>query len=55
MAESTNERQNKFVRKAGRTILVQVLDNSFSEDTFNDLSGLVSKHFTERSNYTFNF
>ena len=53
MTENTNEKQNKFVRKAGRTILVQVLDNSFSGDTFNDLSGLVSKHFTERSNSYF--
>lgn len=55
MAESTqvNLKQNNFVRKAGRTILVQLLDLSFDCELFKNLEGLQGYHLAEKSNSHF--
>ena len=44
--------KRSFVRKAGRTLLVKVLNGLFDVESMN-LEGLVNKHFTEKSNSYF--
>ena len=51
MSENQNQRKT-FVRKAGRTILVKVLNGDFKLENM-ELEGMVSNHFTEKSNSYF--
>jgi hypothetical protein len=47
-----NNQKKSFVRKAGRTLLVKVLNGEFDVESMN-LEGLVNQHFTEKSNSHF--
>lgn len=49
----TNQHKPRFVRKSGRTLLVQKLNENLDESIFENLEGLKSKHHTEKNNAYF--
>lgn len=49
---SEPKQKRSFVRKAGRTVLVKVLNGTFDLESMN-LEGLVNNHFTDKSNSYF--
>lgn len=54
MTESDTKSKRAFVRKSGKTLLVKILNtsNEFSIESLN-LTGLVNKYYTEKSNSYF--
>ena len=53
MSDTSQNSKQRFVRTAGRTLLVQQTNNSFDSNVLNSLEGLQSTHHTEKSNSYF--
>jgi len=53
MVETNQNSKPRFVRKPGRTLLVQKTSNSFDSSVLEGLEGLTSNHHTEKSNSYF--
>ena len=53
MTDNTVNNKPKFIRKPGRTLLVQQTSDSFDSTVLENLEGLTSSYHTERSNSYF--
>ena len=53
MTDNTANTKPKFIRKPGRTLLVQQTSDSFDSTVLENLEGLTSSYHTERSNSYF--
>ena len=53
MVETNQNSKPRFVRKPGRTLLVQKTSDSFDSSVLEGLEGLTTNHHTEKSNSYF--